>query len=303
MTEKSFKDKTLILVVGVHKAATTSFYEYLTNQEEIFTPSIKELHFFTPLVYNSNVELNINKYLKYFENTTKKHILDVSPSYFYGGNVIIDEIRKYTDRVKIVLILRDPTERFISFYKQGIKTGRIKNKMSLSAYFEQCKIEHSKYLENKIHYDTFTNRGLREGCYSLYINEWLTNFKENLHVIFFEDLVKDGKEEMDIFAESANLKLNLNQVSFEAVNVSRKPRSQFLGKIKSKLFRQNESFLRKNKKLKNFLKKMYNSINTTDYKKEAYIEEKLKISEFYEQYNKKLVNILTNKAEKIKKWK
>lgn len=303
MTEEAFKNKTLILVVGVHKAATTSFYEYLSAQKEIFVPSIKELHFFTPLIYNANIQLDIQKYLKHFNHTDKEYILDVSPSYLYGGNFLIDEIKKYTKKIKVVLIVRDPTERFVSFYKQGIKTGRISAKISLADYFEKCKIEHNEYLQNRIHEDTFTNRGLREGCYSIYIKDWMEQFKENFQIIFFEDFIKNPEMTMDQFGKSLNLNFNLNDLSFEAVNESTKPRSQLIGKIKSKIFRKNESFFRKNKMLKDFLKKIYNRINTTKYEKEAYLEEKIKISEFYASYNSDLKCILTEQSEKIDKWK
>jgi hypothetical protein len=56
-------DKTFLIVIGVHKAGTTSFYEYLRGLDQIFTPLKKELHFFTPLVYDNKVVLDNLKYL------------------------------------------------------------------------------------------------------------------------------------------------------------------------------------------------------------------------------------------------
>lgn len=303
MTISEFQKKTLIAVIGVHKAGTTSFYEYISTQEGVFSPLVKELHFFTPLVYNNKATLNIDDYLKHFKKAKEHYILDVSPSYLYGGTAIINKIRSYTDNVKIVVILRDPTERFVSFYKQGLKRGKINIETSLNEYFEQCKLEFNEFIQNKNHKDTFTNRGLREGCYSLYLSDWLREFDNDVHVIFFEDLIKNPELTLDKFGHTLDLNFNWDNVSFDVANQSRRPRFQSISKNKSKFFRKYESFFRKNKKIKQFLKKIYNSVNTTQYSSGDYEVEKEEIVKFYDAYNKDLIKILPQHKNKIEQWR
>ena len=301
MTEKDLKNKTLILVVGVHKSATTSFYEYLSHQNKVFIPTIKELHFFTPLIYNPNKKIDIKKYLSFFKNTDKEFLLDVSPSYLYGKNVIINEINKYFKKIKIVLLLRDPTERFVSFYKQGIKTGKINKETSLLDYFFECREEHKNYLEKRQCKNNFINRGLREGCYSLYIKDWIEHFKENIQIIFFEDFIKNPNKIMNQFGKEYNL--SFDNISLGVSNESRKPRSQKIGELKSKIFRKYESFFRSNKKLKILLKRIYELINTEPLEKNIFFYEKKEISKFYSSYNLELKKILKFSSKQIDKWK
>ena len=301
MTEKDLKNKTLILVIGVHKSATTSFYEYLCHQNKVFVPKIKELHFFTPLIYNPNNKTDIKKYLSFFKNTDKDFLLDVSPSYLYGKNVIINEIKKYFKKIKIVLLLRDPTERFVSFYKQGIKTGKINKKTSLLDYFFECREEHKNYLEKRQCKNNFINRGLREGCYSLYIKDWIEHFKENIQIIFFEDFIKNPNKIMNQFGKEYNL--SFDNISLGVSNESRKPRSQKIGELKSKIFRKYESFFRSNKKLKILLKRIYELINTEPFEKNIFFYEKKEISKLYSSYNLELKKILKFSSKQIDKWK
>ena len=52
--------------------------------------------------------------------------MDSSPSYFYGGSKIIDYIKKNIPSAKFLLMLRNPVDRFTSYYN-FIKSKNIIN--------------------------------------------------------------------------------------------------------------------------------------------------------------------------------
>jgi len=163
-------NKTNLIVAGVHKSATTSLYNYFGSHPMVYRPLKKELHFFTPLVYNKPIG-TVNMYASFFSNAEDsiQYLLDVSPSYLYGGNQLIQQIKKYCDKVKVIIMLRNPTNRFVSFYKQGVKRGVIQKNTSLKSFFLESQMAYSKYRQTGIHIDSFVNRSLREGCYADYI--------------------------------------------------------------------------------------------------------------------------------------
>jgi len=299
----NIENKTFVLVIAAHKAGTTSFYGYLRGQKDVFVPLIKELHFFTPLVYDESHKVNLEAYYKLFNGIKdEKYVVDISPSYLYGGRSLIDMIRTIPANIRIALILRNPAERFISFYKQGLKTGAINSNIGIEQYFGECLQEFREYQATGKKKDNFLNRGLREGCYVKYLKDWLEAF-DDLKIIFFEDLVQYPAETMTDFSQWLGASLSYDDnYNFSQENRSVKPKLQWLSQVSLRIFRRYEKFFRKNERIKTLLKGIYNKVNTEEYKKENHLDIKQVVKEFYSPYNQELKRLLPQYEAKIDKW-
>lgn len=295
-------NKRFLIVAGVHKAGTTSFYAYLKAQEAINAPLRKELHFFTPLVYDCNSRINLSDYLKNFDDKTGSLYLDVSPSYLYGSSVVINKILELQSDVHIVVLLRNPTERFISFYKQGLKTGNIHESTSLREYFNVCKKEFDNYLRFGTVQDSFTNRGLREGCYSHYLPDWMKAFGDKIHVILFDDFVAEPELILSTLGKKLFVKLDFSKETFDVKNKFIQPKSPKVNAFALSVFRRFEPFFRKHERFTSHLKGFYESLNTRPPKDVHIKDMKSEIIAFYKPHNEALASLFPNYVEKINSW-
>ena len=228
--------------------------------------------------------------------------MDVSPSYIYGEKHIIKAIQDLKYQIKLLLILRDPTERFISFYKQGVKNGRISIHESLNQFFQKSKLEFEKYIDNKDKKDNFYNRSLREGCYSIYLPCWIESFNENLKIVMFDELIDNETNLIIDIYKWLGLEIFENIEEIEHSNKSYKPRSQKVSVLANKIFLKNEKIFRKHSGLKNFLKKVYLTFNIDKYELKDVDMVKKNLHQFYENYNKELIGILPEKRNIISAW-
>ncbi len=293
-------DRKHLIVVGVHKGGTTSLYKYLGDHPSVFKPLKKELHFFTPLVYAKTIGSH-ERYLENFRGAEEnQYLLDISPSYLYGGSNLIDQIAKLGN-VRIIVLLREPTARFISFYKQGIIAGKVDKGISLCEFFEISLSEFEHFQKTKEQKDNFFNRSLREGCYSLYLNEWLDHFGDNIKLMYMEDLVRDPTGEMHTLCDWLQIEDTYNAYNFSKENPSFKPRSQRVSSFVNRFFLRYERFFRKHNGLKTMLKSVYGKLNRSQH--EAIdAESKKLIADFYTTYNKDLEQILEARNIKPAPW-
>lgn len=280
----------LLVIPGVHKGGTTSLYKYLFDNPSVYGPLKKELHFFTPIVYGRETN-DTSEYLEYFKGmSSEKYGLDVSPSYLYGGKPLIEALQK-VGNAKVILMLRKPSSRFVSFYKQGISTGNVSSKMTLTEFFDQSLSSFETFEKTGNPIENFFDRSLREGCYSLYIEPWIEAFGKDFKVVFFDEFISDPKKVMEEICEFSGIENIYPDYSFTVENKSFKPKSQRLSKLATSLFMANEKFFRRNKKIKSGLKKIYVLFNKTNYtfSNDA---EKARLDDFYAPYNKSLCEIL-----------
>ena len=100
------------LVIGAQKCGTTALHNYLAKHPQLAAPQ-KEIRFF-----NSDIRYRLGKdfYNKFFTDvlTTSRNIcFDTSPGYFTNPNSA-ERIYHHNKNIKMVLLLRDPSERAFS---------------------------------------------------------------------------------------------------------------------------------------------------------------------------------------------
>ena len=117
------------IIVGAMKSGTSQLYNFVTMHPDIEKAKSKEIHYFT-LNYHKGEEW----YLDHFLSSPNKLTGEASPTYFHLAHTstIPSLIKRINDKIKIILIVRDPIERAVSHYNHFCKVNKFQEVMSLT---------------------------------------------------------------------------------------------------------------------------------------------------------------------------
>ncbi|HDL01569.1 MAG TPA: sulfotransferase, partial [candidate division Zixibacteria bacterium] len=128
-SRKSRSNLPNFLIAGASKSGTTSLHSYLKQHPMIFMP-VKESRFFVSEIFENlspkdpryehiikYTIFNYYDYVKLFENVNNEHAIgEAGTLYLYYYKIAISKIKKYLGNNKIIIILRNPTDRAFSAY-------------------------------------------------------------------------------------------------------------------------------------------------------------------------------------------
>jgi hypothetical protein len=105
-------------IIGAPKCGTTSMAIWLSKHPKIFISPIKE-----PNYFNSDLDKGrnrkLNNYEALFKSANNSHLAVGEASVFYlYSKVAVPNILKYTTNVKLIVMLRNPTEMVHSLHEQ-----------------------------------------------------------------------------------------------------------------------------------------------------------------------------------------
>jgi hypothetical protein len=108
------------IIVGTQKSGTTSLHAYLSQHPQFLKPYEKEVHFFDgglePAVDNYRKgEAWYRAHFPFRRNRSDSRVFEASPLYIFNP-LVPNRMFDLLPRVKIIAILRNPTERAISHY-------------------------------------------------------------------------------------------------------------------------------------------------------------------------------------------
>lgn len=212
--------------IGASKSATSWVSEIMRLHPDIYYPmEEKELNYFNKIMpqdfktSNHNYDKPLDWYHNYFRDAKEGQITgEITPVYLPLENCAKD-IYNYNPNTKIFAILRQPIERSFSqfqFSKQnGI--GGYKN------YEEAIEKNSVKFLETSLYYKN--------------LKRYFDVFpKENIKVLFFEDVKKDNKAFLKELYDFLGVQEFYPELTNKKVNVGLQPKSQglvnFIGKSK-----------------------------------------------------------------------
>lgn len=181
------------VIIGAQKSGTSSLCYYLEQHNQILPSFVKEVHFF-----DGGLDPNIDNFkqgLPWYQShfpmtlTTKQQkIFDTSPLYLFNP-LAPKRISEIIPHIKLIAILRNPTERAISHYFHEKRLGYEKLPImdALLAEEDRLKlaIEQQDYKNNNYIHFSYKSRGL----YYEQITRYLQYFPiSNILVINSEDL-------------------------------------------------------------------------------------------------------------------
>ncbi|SFQ51482.1 Sulfotransferase domain-containing protein [Parafilimonas terrae] len=293
------RDLPNLIIAGIHKAATTSLYTYLTSHPDVYGPGKKEIHYFTPIRFNKDIK-KVEEYKDFYKNwKNEKYAIDASPSYIYGGKTLMHKMIEILPPHKIIIILRNPVDRFISNYNYLKSKLFIEDFYTLNLFIDKCLEEEKKALRD----DDFS-RAIMEGRYIDFIPEWIEYYKENFKIIYFEDLVKNTK----IVMKELAIWLDIDRTIFEKMVYTEENKTIF---VKNKIMHKSalyfnhkfEIFWRKNLKLKIFFRNAYYNLNKKRMDKQNINSEEVKrLTSIYSDSNKKLLTYLKSNDLPLPEW-
>ncbi len=170
------------LIIGAHKAGTTSLFNYLKPHPEVFVPELKEARFFAfkpddPDYLKKGSKAypitTINQYSALFDTVKdEKAIGEASPNYLTSMHAA-EKIHKYIPKVKLIASLRNPIDRVYSLYLMALRSNG-SSKMKIGDF------KFSNYLKQSYYYPKLK-------CYFDLFD------KAQIKIILFEDLINNSE--------------------------------------------------------------------------------------------------------------
>lgn len=298
-----------LIIAGVVKGGTTSLYTCLSQHPEICCSTVKETCYFLTYRYGKldNRYLNTIDPYKQFQSYFKhchnqKYRMEATPGYFEGGKKVAQEIKKQLgEQVKIIIILRKPTERLISFFKYKKSMLAINKHLSLEQYIEQCQ---QLAFEERLKPENDTYWAIDGGFYANYLHDWFDVFGSNIKILFFDDLKNNHLLLLKDLCDWLNIETNcfdLNSLAVE--NKSRNYKNQYLQKIALFVNLKAEKFWRSHSQIKRILRGIYFYFNGSIFEDKISDNTLNFLENLYLPYNKKLAKQLLNQGyTKLPSW-
>ncbi|MDW3195063.1 MAG: sulfotransferase [Cytophagales bacterium] len=191
-----------LFVVGMPRSGTTSLYGYLKQHPEIYTSVLKEPNFFCHEYFDHpSVVDNIQLYEQIFDQAgDAKYFGEGSVWYLYFRSAA-KKLKEYNAQSKSIILLRHPTEMIISLHSLYLRTGN----ESVANLEEALQLESKRRKNECLPASCYFPSGLNYtsiGSYYEKLEFYLDLFpRENIHVVLFDNLISDTKEELKkIFA-------------------------------------------------------------------------------------------------------
>jgi hypothetical protein len=289
---------THLFLIGVHRSGTTSMFRYLNAHQQVNGCLKKELHYFTKGIYQGDFQLNQEEYSKCFPRI-EGILMEASPSYLYGGQRLAHFIKTNFEYPKCLLILRNPTDRFFSFYHHFNARTNPNERLEIADFVKKSKheFESGKLVDNAL------NRALREGVYINYLPDWESVFGENLKLIYFENFIAQPKSQTQNIFDFLNLEGGvIEQIDFDQHNSTREGKVFFLHQLAMNVNARFEVFFRRNPRVKSVIKRFYGSVNEKKVESQRLDEIRADIEVFYAPFNKKLGEFLKSKDQPLPNW-
>lgn len=245
-----------LIIGGVHKAGTTALYTYLSKHPEICPSFKKEIDYFLPLTFDREAG-PIEEYAGHFRHCgNQRFLLEASPSYLYGKERIAEKIKAACEQPRIIMILRDPAERLVSFFSRAVASSVLPKDLSFDEYV-RISIETQDRHDRDIY-----ARGVREGRYIEYLPPWLKVFGHDLKIVFFDDLRRDPHALMRNVCQWLSLDAACYEAQeFTIENKTVHYRFRRLHGFIHRCYMSTERFWRRNHGLKVALRRLYNAFN------------------------------------------
>jgi hypothetical protein len=177
------------VIAGVNKAGTTSLFVSLSEHPDVVASAIKETRYFLPARWGEPLA-PASVWDAYFAAAPDRPVrLEATPSCFYGGAAVARALTHVLEHPRVVLVLREPVARAISFFEYQKVRLRFPPELGIDDYLAEADAlgdavgatpETEKYM------------AVRGGRYADWLPEWWDVLgRDQLRIVWFEDLVGD----------------------------------------------------------------------------------------------------------------
>ena len=159
------------IIIGAMKAGTTSLHRYLDYHPDIYMSTPKEINYFC---------FHLNRGKEWYEShfPSGKICGESSPNYSKWA-VTPEAIKAYNHKLKLIYILRNPVDRFISECN----------------HVQVDPIEILTEVRDNVFSTPINKQIFRNGLYGFHLRNFLSYFpKDQIHICLFEDLKNEPKK-------------------------------------------------------------------------------------------------------------
>ena len=226
------------VVVGAPKSGTTSLFYYLKQHPDVWLPEKKELHYFSfpylaanaagpgDQVVLSSLCANLESYQACYAGCEGVvRVGDFSPSYLYFSQCA-EAIAEALGIVKIIIMLRNPTDKAYSQYMHLIRENRERLSFGEALKQERARQQSGwsdiwRYAESSLYAERVQKYGEVFG-------------RENLKVIVFEEFVRDTQRSVSEVCEFLGLSVMRELDTSKQYNRTGNPRSKIVSSFFSR---------------------------------------------------------------------
>lgn len=258
-----------LIIGGVSKSGTTSVFRYLSRHPQIRASIRKELSFFFVNRSESADKLR-TLYEQKFEparDVTGQVSLEASPRYLQDGTEVAVAIQRAFPDARLLFLLRDPTDRLISYFKSKHKQGtRVGTSMTFDEFVELALGTVNSPLESLAPEFVPIRTEIERGYYAEQIMQYVDVFPvAQLMIGFYDSLRHDTAGLMKAVSEFAGIDANFYEdFDFTIENKSRAHRWSSLRRLAGQVNLRLEPWLNKAPALKQRIRALYDFVNVDE---------------------------------------
>jgi hypothetical protein len=225
------------LIVGAARSGTTALFSFLTQHPEIFTPALKEPHYFAfpgrvldfkgpgdAETINRRAVTSEAAYKALFAGvTTEKAVGEASVSSLYYEEAPRN-IARVVPEARVVVLLRDPVERAFSNFQYMQATAR----EPLDSFEAALDDEEERIRKGWHHIWHYRNLGFYHRQLSRFYAELAA---ERIHVILYEDFRANPEAVVEGVLRFLGVDPTIRLKADREVNISGRPRSKALARF------------------------------------------------------------------------
>lgn len=289
------------VIAGVNKAGTTSLFVSLSTHPDVAPSAIKETRYFLPARYGQPLE-PFSVYEHHFRDAGDRAVhLEATPNYFYGGAAVADAIERSLVDPHVIVVLREPVARAISFFTYQKVRLRFPPEMPIGDYLAAADRltdadfddpENEKYM------------AFRGGCYADFLPDWLDRFgTERLRIVWFEELV--AHQTPVLASVAAWLGLDPDRFPEDALSSENRTTGYRNARFQRLALAGNdrlERILRRHPEMKRKLRSLYYRINGTPTRDQVPSEVRDELAARYREPNARLTRQLEAATIPLPAW-
>ena len=284
-----------LIIAGVVKAGTTSVFTYLSQHPDVCASSLKEAQYFLTYRYGEPPKPLENYRSLFARWRGEKYVMEATPGYFEGGSYVARMIREVVgDDVRILIILRDPVDRLLSFFRYKKSVLQLEQDVSLDEYLRRCRRLSATEVRQR---NSDVHWGIEGGLYANYLPGWFEEFGNSMRIMFFDQLSRDRFGFMKELCGWLDIDAAMyERLSMHIENRSRNYRSKTLQNVALRVNDRLEAVFRRWPGIKRPLRDLYYRINSSRFADDTPESTFIGLREFYEPYNRELRDILYSKG-------
>lgn len=207
-----------VIMIGAQKSGTTSLFKYLEQHPHIEVSKTKEVHYFDNYYHKGALW-----YRSHFPIKRNSCIMEASPSYLFYPHAP-KRIHTLLPDVKLIAILRNPTERAISSYFHQVRAGTEKLPIfeALKSEEERITLLRDKILKDEAYvsldYLRFSYK--QRGIYIEQLERYWELFDcKKLLILHYEEFRRDLEQTLQKIYSFIGIKSNIGEINFQQYNI------------------------------------------------------------------------------------